>query len=581
MTATMTEGCHSTIGERNRDTCRSALAAPEDRDRRSCCSLATSAPVIARRHQFGRLTGMTSPGNTSRRATRLACAFAAVVMLGWASSAAAAGDHGSGGPTPPRQSDRPTPVPARRNASASLPEPTTPPCRGTFTAGSDDRYVLLGTGRAVDDTRRRVRRPRDRRVRAERIAVARRPWRFDHVPAASDRRLHDHDRTAPERGHDVLVHRDDPRPVGRRRQHDSAHPVRPRHRQRHRSRARSARVKATATCCAPRPARRCSSNSAPSSSVASVCFAPNGSELAVAARCRLLGPPPPATTRSSSAAALATRRPAWTTLTVRIPAGTGNSASCGVGAARSSSSPARHQHDVIDVERDLQQRSTADHLGVHAGEECRRSRLGDVEMGHRLRRSSPRTAASIGRTVASRRRSRRADPSSGSGANQHDLVVRTSATRDNADVNAGIAAERSATPSRRRHRAVAATARDVATTADHRSWSRTLASRVGPLRPASSRLQAPRRTVQLSFWIVFPGHAGRGSVSCSRARDQSGDGADDQGVTLAAAAAQRSCAGAPAAPAQLAQQRQGQAVAAHPDRVTEGDRPPVDVDDVR
>ena len=60
----------------------------------------------------------------------------------------------------------------------------------------------------------------------------------------------------------------------------------------------------------------------------------------------------------------------------------------------------------------------------------------------------------------------------------------------------------------------------------------------------------------------------------------SSDRADDEGVALPATAAQGGGAGAPATPAQLVEQRQGEAVAAHADRVAEGDGPAVDVDDV-
>ena len=67
---------------------------------------------------------MTSPGNTSRLAARFACAVAAVVMLGWASSAAA--DPGPG------QTERIRFAPGTDNAAV----------QGTFTPGSDDHYVL-------------------------------------------------------------------------------------------------------------------------------------------------------------------------------------------------------------------------------------------------------------------------------------------------------------------------------------------------------------------------------------------------------------------------------------------------------
>ena len=60
----------------------------------------------------------------------------------------------------------------------------------------------------------------------------------------------------------------------------------------------------------------------------------------------------------------------------------------------------------------------------------------------------------------------------------------------------------------------------------------------------------------------------------------SSDRAHDQGVALPAAAAQGGRAGAAATTAQLVEQRQGEAVAAHADRVAEGDGPAVDVDDV-
>src|SRR5215203_5448593 len=58
------------------------------------------------------------------------------------------------------------------------------------------------------------------------------------------------------------------------------------------------------------------------------------------------------------------------------------------------------------------------------------------------------------------------------------------------------------------------------------------------------------------------------------------EGAQDGGVALAAAAAQGDRTDAPTASTQFVQHRQREAIAAHPDRVAEGDGTTVDVDDV-
>lgn len=58
------------------------------------------------------------------------------------------------------------------------------------------------------------------------------------------------------------------------------------------------------------------------------------------------------------------------------------------------------------------------------------------------------------------------------------------------------------------------------------------------------------------------------------------DGSEHDGIALAAAAAQGSCADAATATTQLVQQCQCEAVAAHADWVAEGDRAAVDVDDL-
>ena len=68
--------------------------------------------------------------------------------------------------------------------------------------------------------------------------------------------------------------------------------------------------------------------------------------------------------------------------------------------------------------------------------------------------------------------------------------------------------------------------------------------------------------------------SGRGGAQSSGGSDCAQDG----GVALAAATAQRHGAGAAAATLELVEQRQRQAVTAHADRVTEGDRAAVDVD---
>jgi hypothetical protein len=79
---------------------------------------------------------MTSPRNSNRRSVRLACVLAAVATLGWAGSAAAA-DHAR--TFTPRPAD-PGPGQTERIRFASGTDNAT--VSGTFTPGSDDRYVL-------------------------------------------------------------------------------------------------------------------------------------------------------------------------------------------------------------------------------------------------------------------------------------------------------------------------------------------------------------------------------------------------------------------------------------------------------
>jgi hypothetical protein len=87
---------------------------------------------------------MTAPGNCfSRRPTRLICLLAAVVTLGWASSTAAATASDQARAAEPISSSRPAdPGPGQTERIRFAPGTDHATVQGTFTAGSDDRYVL-------------------------------------------------------------------------------------------------------------------------------------------------------------------------------------------------------------------------------------------------------------------------------------------------------------------------------------------------------------------------------------------------------------------------------------------------------
>ena len=113
--------------------------------------------------------------------------------------------------------------------------------------------------------------------------------------------------------------------------------------------------------------------------------------------------------------------------------------------------------------------------------------------------------------------------------------------------------------------------------ANRARYNATAASRISPIPRGRSS-----GTIPATLRTPTPTCATFGTHRCRDARtfDEWLQRADDRGVALAAAAAERGRTDAATAAAQLVDQREHDARARHADRVAEGDRAAVDVDDV-